>query len=135
MLPTSRGRPALKRSSWRREKFANRDCHQIRGFERFTPRQGDLRCELWVYCFAHHRDPGGPQRIRRNTDRDQLRLLVRNWRLYHAGRHVLRLRNATQAASDLPTPTMRCSSPPFRADLHAACLVVEASLKTFQLAP
>jgi hypothetical protein len=32
----SRWGPALKRSNQRREKFANRACHQVRGFERFT---------------------------------------------------------------------------------------------------
>ena len=36
-------------------------------------------------------------------------------------------------ATASPPPTTRSSSPRFRADLHAACLAVEASLKTFLL--
>ena len=57
--------------------------------------QGDMRREFRVCCFAHCGDPRCSQRIHRDTDREQLRLLVCGGRLHHARGHVLRLRGSS----------------------------------------
>jgi hypothetical protein len=49
-----------------------------------------MRSELWVCGFAHCNHPRGPQRFHRDTDRQQLRLLVCGRRLHHACGHGVR---------------------------------------------
>ena len=42
-----------------------------------------MRSELWVCAFARAGDPCGRWRVHRDTDCQQLRLLVRDRRLHH----------------------------------------------------
>ena len=51
----------------------------------FAAAQGDMRSELWFCGLARTGDPCGRWRVHRNTDYQQLRLLVRGRRLHHAG--------------------------------------------------
>src|ERR1700730_14446711 len=55
------------------------------GFGRFVAARGDMRSELWGYSLALSGDPCGPQRVHRDTDCQQLCLLVRDRRLHHTG--------------------------------------------------
>jgi hypothetical protein len=56
------------------------------GFGRFVAARGDMRSELWGYSLTLTGDPCGPQRVHRDTDCQQLRLLVRDRRLCRARR-------------------------------------------------
>ena len=53
---------------------------------------GDIGSELWLCRFAPCGYRRGPQRLYRDTDRQQLRFLVRRGRLHHSCRHRVRLR-------------------------------------------
>ena len=53
---------------------------------------GDIGSELWLCRFAPCDYRRGPQRIHRDTDRQQLRVLVRRRRLHYSSGHCVRLR-------------------------------------------
>ncbi len=59
----------------------------MQGFGRFVAAQGDMRSELWVCGLAHTDHRCGCWRVHRDTDCQQLRLLVRGRRLHHARGH------------------------------------------------